>query len=84
MDKKAIQTAGITKICQKRLWQISDLKKYGYTVCKMRLYDPEQIQKEKEERYEKIKEEKYATGEWKRPNLKFRNEPYTPNTVADF
>ena len=67
MDKKAIQIAGITKICQKRYWQTSDLKKFGYTICKMRLYDPEKIAKENEERYEKIKEEKYASGEWQRP-----------------
>lgn len=67
MDKRAIQIEGIKKICQQRLWTQTDLKKYGYTVLKMRLYDKEKIDKENEERYNKIKEEKYANGEWKRP-----------------
>ena len=67
MDKKALIEEGIKKICQKRLWTSKDLKKYGYTVCMIRLYDKEKIEQEKKERYEKIKEEKYASGEWKRP-----------------
>lgn len=67
MDKKAIQVEGIKKICQKRYWTNADLKRYGYTLCKIRLYDKESIDKENAERYNRIKEEKYANGEWKRP-----------------
>lgn len=67
MDKKAIMTKGIEKICQKRLWTSKDLSRYGYTICKIRLYDKEKIEQENKERYEKIKEEKYASGKWKRP-----------------
>lgn len=67
MDKRAIQLKGIEKICQKRYWSTKDLAKYGYTICKIRLYDKEKIEQENKERYEKIKEEKYASGEWKRP-----------------
>lgn len=68
--RKEIQTKGIIKICQKRGWDKKDLIKYNYTKCKIRLYDKEAIEKENKERYEKIKEEKYATGEWKRPKSK--------------
>ena len=64
---KELQQQGIKKICQKRLWTNADLKKYGYTKVKVRQYDKEKIAKENAERYEKIKEEKYASGEWKRP-----------------
>ena len=64
---KQLQTQGITKICQKRLWNSFDLKNYGYTKVKVREYDREKIAKENTERYEKIKEEKYQSGEWKRP-----------------
>lgn len=34
---------------------------------KMREYDKEKIKAENEARYTKIKEQKYASGEWKRP-----------------
>ena len=64
---KELQQQGIIKICQKRLWNNSDLKRYGYTKVKIREYDKEKIAKENAERYERIKEEKYASGEWKRP-----------------
>ena len=67
---KELQQQGIIKICQKRLWNNSDLKRYGYTKVKVREYDKEKIAKENAERYEKIKEEKYASGEWKRPTAK--------------
>lgn len=66
-DRKTIMSAGVTKICQKRYWGKSDLVRYTYTKAKIREYDPVKIQKENEERYERIKEEKYASGEWKRP-----------------
>lgn len=66
-DRKSVISAGVIKICQKRYWEKSDLIRYTYTKVKIREYDPVKIQKENEERYERIKEEKYASGEWKRP-----------------
>lgn len=68
--RKEIQNKGIVKICQQRLWDKSDLLKGDYTKCKVRVYDKEKIEKENKERYARIKEEKYATGEWKRPKSK--------------
>ena len=67
---KDIRLAGIRKICFKRGWDGTDLKRYGYTKCKIRLYDKQKIAQENAERYEKIKKEKYASGEWKRPKGK--------------
>lgn len=69
-NKKEIINLGVVKICQKRYWTNRDLKTYGYTKAKVRLYDKEQIEKENKERYEKLKEEKYACGEWKAPRKK--------------
>ena len=69
-NKKEIINLGVVKICQKRYWTNRDLKTYGYTKAKVRLYDKEQIEKENKERYEKLKEEKYACGEWKAPKRK--------------
>lgn len=37
--KAEIRTQGIVKICQKRYWTNKDLKRYGYTTCKMRVYE---------------------------------------------
>ena len=67
---KQIRKAGIAKICQKRYWSVADLKKYDYTICKIREYDKEKIEAENKARYEAIKEAKYASGEWKRPKGK--------------
>lgn len=53
-----VKNQGIIKICQKRYWTTKDLKEFGYTTCKVRVYDKEKIRKENEERYKKIKEEK--------------------------
>ena len=64
---KKLTVEGATKICQKRLWTKDDLFKAGYKRVKIRVYDKEQIERENKERYEKIKEAKYASGEWKRP-----------------
>lgn len=66
----SIQLEGIRQICMKRGWDKDDLKRYGYTLYKVRPYDKEKIEQENKERYEKIKEEKYASGEWKRPKGK--------------
>lgn len=63
----AIIKKGVEKICIKRGWNKQDLAKYGYTTVKIRIYDKEKLDKEAEERYNKIKEAKYASGEWKRP-----------------
>lgn len=38
-SRKAIQKAGIVKICQKRYWSLADLNKYGYTKYKIRAVD---------------------------------------------
>ncbi len=56
--RKEVQIGGIIKICQKRGWDQKDLARYGYTTCKMRIYDPEKIKRQEEERYEKIKKER--------------------------
>ena len=69
-EKKNIINKGIVKICQKRYWTNRDLKQYGYTTAKARVYDKEAIEKQNKERYEKLKEEKYACGEWKAPKRK--------------
>ena len=66
-DVKAIQKKGVEKICISRLWKSADLTRYGYTKIKVRVYDLDKINAENKARYEAIKEEKYATGEWKRP-----------------
>lgn len=39
--KADVQRSGIIKICQKRGWTKRELEKYGYTHCKMRLYENE-------------------------------------------
>lgn len=66
-DLKAVSTRGIRKICASRGWTSADLKRYGYLKSKIRVYDKEKIEAENKARYERIKEEKYASGEWKRP-----------------
>ena len=69
-DKRAIMREGQKKIMIKRYWSMADLTKYGYTKGKSREYDKEKIEKENAARYEALKEEKYASGEWKRPKSK--------------
>lgn len=66
-DKATIQKKGINKICIAKRWDGRDLKTYGYTKVKCRPYDPKKIAEENAKRYEALKEEKYASGEWKRP-----------------
>lgn len=70
VEKKKILNKGIEKICVKRYWRSADLKRYGYTNAKVRVYDKEKIEQENKERYERIKQEKYACGEWKAPKKK--------------
>lgn len=69
-DKKAIMREGQRKIMVKRYWSMADLTKYGYTKGKIREYDKEKIEQENAARYEALKEQKYASGEWKRPKSK--------------
>ena len=69
-DRRAIMREGQKKIMIKRYWSMADLTKYGYTKGKIREYDKEKIEKENAARYEALKEEKYASGEWKRPKSK--------------
>ena len=62
LKKKELINRGVQKICASRYWTSSDLKRYNY--------NKEKIEKEQKERYEKLKEEKYASGEWTRPKEK--------------
>lgn len=68
--KRGLVTIGMKKICIQRGWTGVDLRTFGYATGKVREYDKEKLDKEAEERYNKIKEEKYASGEWKRPKRK--------------
>lgn len=53
-----IRKRGITKICQTRYWTTADLKKYHYTIVKMREYNIQKIEKDNKLRYEQIKKER--------------------------
>ena len=70
VKKKELLSKGVSKICAQHYWGKSDLKKYDYNKVKIREYDIAKIKRENKERYERIKEEKYASGEWKRPKNK--------------
>lgn len=69
-QKQKVINMGIKKICVKRLWKIKDLQRFGYRKALVRVYDKEKIERRNKERYEQIKEEKYQSGEWKRPKNK--------------
>ena len=71
-EKQRVINKGIIKIAQQRRWTNQDLKKFGYTKVKIREYDKAKIDKQNAERYEKLKQEKYACGEWKAPKRKER------------
>lgn len=66
-EKAALLQRGFAKICADHGWSKEDVKRFGYTTGKVRLYDREKIEAENKARYEAIKEAKYASGEWKRP-----------------
>lgn len=68
--KRQLLNEGMKKICAQRGWTARDLATFGYATGKVREYDKEKLDKEAKERYNKIKEEKYASGEWKRPKRK--------------
>lgn len=69
-SKKELINQGIQKICNNRYWTKLDLLKYDYTKVKVREYNKEELAAVAKERYEAIKEAKYASGEWKRPKNK--------------
>lgn len=56
---------GIEKICLKRRWTYKEMTKMGYTKITTRIYDKQKIEEENAKRYEQIKREKFASGEWK-------------------
>lgn len=66
-EKKKLLAKGTQKICFARRWTKNDLVRFGYLTAKIREYDKEKIAAENKARYEKIKEEKFSSGEWKRP-----------------
>lgn len=49
---------GLEKICIQRNFIKGDLKRYGYTKVKCRIYDKQKIEEENAARYEKIKKER--------------------------
>lgn len=53
-----IRKRGIIKICQARYWTTADLKRYNYTIVKMREYNIQKIEKDNKLRYEQIKKER--------------------------
>ena len=56
--KQHYQQEGVITICAKRYMTIRDLRKYGYTQIRARVYDKEKIQAENRARYEQIKKER--------------------------
>lgn len=56
--KQHYQQEAVVTICAKRYMTIRDLRKYGYTQIRSRVYDKEKIQAENRARYEQIKKER--------------------------
>lgn len=52
--KKKIVSAGVKKICVKRLWKSADLKRYGYSRAKVREYNPEEIKEQAKNSYDLV------------------------------
>lgn len=73
LTKKSIIKRGVQKICTSKLWDKTDLVRYGYTKVKIREYNKEKIALENEARYTAIKEAHYADGSWKRPKSQNQN-----------
>ena len=69
-ERKKLIQEGTVKICAKRYWTQNELKKFDFTKAKVRVYNKEKIEQENQERYEVIKEQKYASGEWVKPKGK--------------
>lgn len=59
------KSKAIEKICLQRRWRYADMVNMGYTKVSARVYDKQKIEEEREKRYEEIKKEKFASGEWK-------------------
>ena len=57
-NKIAYQQKAVTYMLAKRHMTVRDLRKYGYTEIRARVYDKERIQAENRARYEKIKRER--------------------------
>lgn len=77
-EKGKIINRGIQKICLQRTWGKRELIEYGYTRCVSRVFSQEvldQTKKDNAANYERLKEEKYASGEWKRPSEKSKKNP---------
>lgn len=56
--KVAYQQKAVTAMLAKRHMTVRDLRKYGYTEIRSRVYDKERIARENAERYEQIKKER--------------------------
>ena len=61
---KPYRDKGVQKICAKHYWTAKDIKKY-FTQVKIRIYNEEKVKAENENRYNEIKRQKFASGEWK-------------------
>lgn len=72
-NQTAYKTRALQNICAQRYWDKRDLVRHGYTSMKCRRYDSVKIAEENKARYEKIKEEKFASGEWT-PSAKQKKE----------
>ena len=57
-NKTKIQLQAVQAICAKRYMTGADLRKYGYTGIRVRVYDREKIKQENTARYEQIKKER--------------------------
>lgn len=69
-EQREIFNEGIRQICAQRYLSTQELQNLGFKSGKVRVYDKEKIAKENALRYEKIKEENYTSGKWKRPKNK--------------
>jgi len=67
IKRKELVNKGVAKICASKMWTAKDIQKFGYVLAKAREYDKAKIEAENKARYDKIKEEKYASGEWQKP-----------------
>ena len=56
--KAQYKETAIIRICANRHMTIADLRRYGYTQVKTRVYDKERIEQENKTRYEQIKKER--------------------------
>ena len=57
-QKSKVAQKGLEKICVRRCWKSTDLKKYNYSIIKVRRYDKDKIAWDKAIRYNEIKKER--------------------------